>query len=230
MLESENINLTNQEQIRLENIINEIYYCTPTWELNGYRKIDLDDECEDGEFEDLSLEEKAIVYVHIYSSLNGAIEINKVIDIINKEHNIKLTNKEINTIVKDSEIISQKGKYLYMNELGEEYIEELINHKIMKEQHKIIDDIDKITEDFYKTADQLIEVCFKYNLGEEILDELLRIIHIGTFNKKILQEILKLENIKIKFKEQEKLLKELEKIQHNTRKWILNGYKESEII
>lgn len=184
---------------------------------------------EDGKFEDLSEKEKAEVYVHIYTKLNGAIEISKVIDIIEKEHNIKLTKEDITKIVKESEIISEKDIYLYMNELGEENIKNLIIAKTISNNYKIIDDIDVIIEDFFKTTDQLIEICFKYELNEEILAEIERLIHIGNFNSKMLKIILKLSGIEMSSKRQENLYKELDQVQQEARVWILNGYNKDEL-
>lgn len=229
LLELENIKLTKEQETNLKDIINEMYWCHPTWELNGYRKIDLENE-DEADFEELSKKEQIEIYIHIYTTLNGVIEIDKLVEIITKEHNIKPTKQEISKIIKQSETLSRTNQYIHLNELTTTAIQNLMKHKNKLKNYKIIDDINEITTDIFNMTNNLIEIGYKYNLTKEIINHIERIIKAGTLNQKAFQIIIKKECFEISSKQEQALFKELEHLQNQTRVWLLNGYKPEELI
>ena len=230
LLDEENINLTNRQEIWFDNLIDEIYWCAPSWELNGYCRIDLENnDLDEPSFEELSESDKADVYVNIYIALNGVMEIEKIISIIEYEHKIKLTNKELRQIVKKAEDLTITDKYIHTINLTEEDIEDLMECKDQVKTYRIIDDINKIAEDLLDTTSRLCFTCFEHNLDEEILEIFQALIVTGGVDKDIIKQIIKEEKIKLSSKKEESLIKELIDIQNNSRIWTLNGYKINEL-
>lgn len=64
----------------------------PNWFLNGYSKHEMF--CKDDfDMDELEEEEQMILYVLNYISINGIISIDKLLEILSKEHNFRVSKK-----------------------------------------------------------------------------------------------------------------------------------------
>lgn len=233
----EQIKLTKNKKAELDDLIADIYWNLPSWILNGYSESELSEESESDyfdyneeiDFDDLSKEEKIEVYITTYMTINGVMETDVMLELLEVEHNIKVTLSEIKEIIKEIDSIIIKGKYIQVEGLEKEYIEEIMKYKNMLGQYKVIDDIDKMIDEIDEVDDELDEVNIKYNLSENVIWTIKSVMNLGGLDKEVLKLILESENCKMSSPKQKDLLKDLEKILKKLRIWTLNGYRKDEL-
>lgn len=229
LLKSENITLSHKDKESLLELADEIYWYYPVWELNGHceAELSIDDES-DGSFDDLSPLEQIDAYINIYLTLNGIIEIDKLLEILTTNHNLNITRQELIKIASNIDELTLYNNYFCI-EGAEELIDEMMPIKRMLKQYKIVEDIDAEIDAIWSITDRVVDLGFKYELDEDLITGLEQVMRMGGINEEILQDILTEEGYTLSPKKQKELIKELSLIQKDVRIWELNGFKKSEL-
>lgn len=229
LLKTENISLNEKEKESLLELADEIYWYYPVWQLNGYCEAELSNDDElDSSFEDLSPLEQIDAYINIYLTINGIIEIDKLLEILTINHKLSITKQELIKIATNIEELTIYNNYFCI-EGAEELIDEMMPVKRMLNQYKIIEDIDKEFDAIWSITDKIIDLGFKYELDEDLTAGLEQVMRMGGVDEVILKDILEEEGYTLSTKKQKELLKELSIIQKDVRIWSLNGFKKSEL-
>lgn len=230
LLKEEKISLNEKEKEKLLEIADEIHWYFPSWELNGYAEAELDENnfSEDLTFEDLSPKDQIESYIHVYLTINGVIEIDKLLEILTTYHKYNITRTDLIKIASSTEEITIFNNYICIEGI-EEILDEIVPIKNILNKHKIVEDIDEMINEFFDITNRLIDLKFEYNLGEELVITLEQIMHMGEINNEVLSAFLEDEGYDLSPKKQKELLKKLLPIQKDVRVWTLNGFKKSEL-
>ena len=230
LLEIEKINLSEKDKLKLETLVDEMFWFYPSWELNGYSEVELSEYSEDEDipFDDLSPKEQTDAYINMYLSINGAMETDKLFEIITTNHNINITRREFLKIASESEDFTILDDHICF-EGTEDLIPEIMPIKNMLKEYKIIEDIDQLLEEQLEITDKTVELGIKYGLDEDLVSGIEQIMRMGGISEEIIISILKEDGYKLSTKKQKELVKELLDIQKDVRIWGLNGFKKSEL-
>ncbi|MCI6265612.1 MAG: SEC-C domain-containing protein [Erysipelotrichaceae bacterium] len=233
LLEKEKIELTVKEEIDLEDLMDEIFWYIPTWINNGYSYNQIsEDEYEDDEsldFNNLSDQEKLLIYIHSYLSINGVLEIELLRNVLKEEHHISVAEKEIKNYLKGEDDLIIKGEYVCIKGLETEEIEPLIKIKSMQSSYKIIEDMNKFLKETLEVEVEIEEILEDYDLEEETVDTIISLMRYGGITEELLSVILEEFQVKISEKKQKQLFKNLKNASKNLRIWGLNGYTRQEL-
>lgn len=235
VLDEFNINLNEDELDEFYEILDNPCHVLPSWSLNGYTPHELycneiEDDSEDN-FEDLSDEDKKEIYIVNYVTINGIIKIDKVVDLLTNNHNLKTNRKEVIKIVKENIFDDQIciiNDYICTTDFEKEDFEWLLSLK-KSDNYKVINDIDKLIDDMEENDVNFGIICDNYNIDENIKNELRIVMTAGILNEDLLYMILEKNRSSILLKKQNNLYKELKGVIKNTRMWMLNGYKPIEL-
>lgn len=226
ILEEKKINLGKDEE-KFYFILEKISHILPSWKLNGFSEHELfcidEDDFEDCcDFEDLSDDEKKEIYIMNYVEMNGIITIDKLIEILNNEHNLKTNKKDILKIAKENGFIIIEN-YVCIAKFKKEDFLGILSLKKLKE-YKIIDDVDELIEESESKQIELDSILEKYDLNESAVGEIISLIKLGIFNEDILMYSLENNKNPMPLKRQHALYKDLKNIINTTRNWISNGF------
>ncbi len=232
ILDDLKVNLSKEEKEKLEELMDEIYDSTPSWELNGYCGAELynNEDSTNEIFEQLPLEEQIQFLIHAYLEMNGVIEIEILRKILKEEHHLDFSRKKIIDYAHQIEGIKVTGKYLHVDGMQQEDIKNITQYKDQLDKYKVIDNIDEFLDEQNEIVDRIVDLGARYNVAEEAMDNINSFMYLGFFNDEILKEILSIFNVKMLPKQYKTFLKELIDIQKNMRLWSLNGYKKSELV
>ena len=168
-------------------------------------------------------------YIDIYVLINGVITIDKLLEILEKEHNILVNKEELEEIGKKLESITMCDTYLKLNSLSEEKVIELLEEKKGFSKYKIINNSIELLTNINNNLKNIKVICKKYKLPEILEAFLLSHTNETIITKTLLKEVLKIENVRLTEKEINRLYKELEKELDNSVLWAFNGYTKNEI-
>ena len=231
LLEAKNIDLKKDEE-EFYLTLEELAHILPSWKLNGFSEhelfcIDEDDLDDYPDFEEFPDEDKKEVYIINYVGINGIITIDKLLEILNNEHNLKTTKKDILKIAKKNEF-SIIENYVCVDNFGKEeflYILSLKKHK----EYKIVDDIYELLDEVEENQMELEDIFEEYNLNESTKEEIINLIRIGILSEEMLPIVLENNKNSMPLKKQHALYKDLKNIINTTRNWMLNGFTYEEI-
>ena len=236
LLSEEKIKLSKNKQEKLIDLTDNIYWNIPSWIFNGYceaelldDKIDLDNFDFNEEFADLSKEEQIEVYITTYMTINGVMETEVLLELLEVEHHIKLTISELKQVLKKLDGIIVKGKYLQIEGLEKEHIEEIMQYKNLLGQYKVIDNMEQMIKELDEVDEEFDEVGIEYNLPENVVWAIKSIMNLGGLEPEVLKVILEAENYKMSSQKQKQLLKDLQSPLKKLRIWTLNGYQKTEL-
>lgn len=230
LLFNEKITLSKSIEKKLNDLVEDIYWNLPSWILNGYSESELlEDEYDIEDFDNLNKEEKSKAYITTYMMINGVMETKIMLEILEVEHNIKITLAELKKIIEEIDFIAIKGKYIKIDGLETDVIEEIIKYKNILGKYKVIDNVEEILTEFDKIDAEIDKISTKYNLSEDTILSIKSIMNLGGIDSKILEIILEAEGCNISPKKQRELLKDLKRILKDLRLWALNGYKKNEL-
>lgn len=230
LLEIENIDLKKDEEefcLTLE----ELAHMLPSWKLNGFSEHELfcmDDDFEElPDFEEFSDEEKKEVYIINYVGINGIITIDKLLEILNNEHNLKTTKKDIIKIAKKNEL-SIIENYVCIDDFKKEDFLDILALKKHKE-YKIVDDVYELLDEVEENQMELECILEEYDLNESTKEEIINLIRMGMLSEDILPIVLECNKNPMPLKKQHALYKDLKRVINTTRNWMLNGFTYEEI-
>ena len=150
------------------------------------------------------------LYIDSYIIINGVIEIKKLLEILEEEHNITLSKEELEKHIDKLEFVDLCDTYIKLTCLSEEEANDLLNLKQIFSRYKIIDNRDEIIYQIQNNVQNLEDICRKYKLNREIELYILSKKHKLTIDKSFLKELLKLNNVSLTEKEINRLYKELD--------------------
>lgn len=242
VIKQANIKLTKKDKKNFFELLNEICFQIPSWTLNGYspmeQEIDLNDEYDDCYcdfcsehnhlFESLSKDEKIEAYINVYLIINGIIEIDKLVEIINNNHNLKVTKKELIKIANQIEETYIIDNYLSVGDFDEEMISYIKLLKLRNDYY-IIEDIDEVYEENIIMTSEIEELLTYYKLNDDVIGDIFMGLNTGTFSEEYLEFILRQNNFKMPLKKQKQLLDDMKPYIRDYRNWCLNGFKPSEL-
>ena len=228
--------LTKEDTTEILKYAKEMYDEFPVWELNGYSNyivtFSKDDLIDDDDFdfsESFSTKEQLDVYIHIYVMINGIIEINKLLEILNLHHDLKIRKKELVERISNMEELNLSDDYVSI--LSEDpFVSNLLTMKKTFKEYKIIEEVEKMLEEIYDNIKKIYEFSNRYDIPFEVMSEIEQMMRItGMPQIKLLEEILKSSGCKLPQKKFKKLYEELCVFQNELRLWSCNGFLKSEI-
>lgn len=112
ILDKYGIDISKENRDNLFEFLCETSHLTPSWKLNGYSAHELfcDEEDDKEDFNDeifdtFSDMEKAGLYISDYVLINGIISVNKLLEILTKEHNLSITKRDVINLVKNNPVV-----------------------------------------------------------------------------------------------------------------------------
>lgn len=158
---------------------------------------------------------KKRIYIVNYVGINGIINVDKLIEILNKEHNLKVTKKKLEKILKENDFPIVENYACYLD-FSKDDFKDILSIKRL-DKYKILEDIDEFIYELEENDDDLDAICEKYKLNEETKEELNFSMKIGMINEEILNNLLEDYKCHIPLKKQHQLYKELKKVSDKTR-------------
>ncbi len=227
VLEEYNVNLTEEELYDLYDTLEDICHMIPSWSLNGYAPHDFCSE-EDANlgFDDLSEEDKKELYIIGYITINGVIEIDKLVEILTNDHKLKTNKKEVIKIVKNNNIdneITIIDNYICYTDFSKEMLNWILSLKKF-DKYKIIDDMDELTDHININNRKTDIICEDYQVEEDTADEIKTMMLFGILTEETMSSAFENSKKPLSEKKQRALYKELKSTIRNTRMWILNGF------
>ena len=147
----------------------EVSHFMPNCFLNGYSKHEM--LCKDDfDMDELEEEEQMILYVLNYISINGIISIDKLLEILSKGQNFRVSKQKLKKLVKETGLPIIKNCVCCIDFEKEDF-DNIHSRKII-DKYKIIDDIKKFSDEFEKNNNKLVSIFENYKLDEECAEEL----------------------------------------------------------
>ena len=214
-----------QEQIDSFNyLLQETYDNTPSWELNGYypgeKEINLSKE----EVESL------LSYINMYMIMNGAIKVDKLLEILTNHHHFNLTREDLIEMSKIPGDIYITNNYFCSEGIEGEILKGLIKQKEKIRKYKIINDLEKFFEEHDIIENKLKKLINKYTDSKKTTNQIISLIVLGGINELTLTITLNSNKIDLPDNKVRRMLKDLETCQKNVRIWSLNGYTMNEVL
>ncbi len=238
LLKKFNMKLDNKDKEEILEFIWEVTYILPCWLLKGYSFSEIQDgskKCIDAIKKMVKEDEKNDFKSNLYNSvfayvtINGLIEVDKLIDIFKEHHNIVLEKELLLELIKLEDYIKEKDGYLYIIDDDKDMFNYLINEKKKVSSYKIIDDFREILNEFNGNCDKFDKLLLSYGIKGEACDVTRTFLLYDNLSKFSLVGILSSYNINLDSKKFSKLFNDIKVLRRNFRLWSLNGYKESEI-
>lgn len=187
-------------------------------DLDSEEELELNDMLEGFNYE-LTSED----YVMDYLSMNGIIEKNKLKEIILKNHNIDISQKEIEEITKKYDVCTIEDKYYSLIDEKTESLQ-LLSFKSINDDYKALTpDIHYLEEEFSNEIDFFVAENWKDENLQEVLSTFIWYTSkFGGFNKDAL-DMLK-EEYDLNNKDLKKIEEFAKKYKNVIAIWPLNGY------
>lgn len=218
-----NLKGTKQEIRKLNKLVQEIYENIPSWELNGYIPKDKEIKLTKKEIENL------LSYINMYMDMNGAIKIDKLLEILNKEHHFNINAYELIEISKIPSDIFIINNHFCVEGLDSHIVSELIDQKSRFPRYKVITNIDTFFEEYDINEIKLKKLINKYTDNLEVVNQVISLIRMAGINEYTLEMTLRSNKIILPDNKVARMLKDLENCQKNVRIWSLNGYTMNEL-
>lgn len=238
LTEEKTLKISKKEKKELIEFLDDIVDIIPIWALGGYSYLELEglEEERNNRIKKMSFKENVIdimenLYNHIlaYVTINGIIDIDDLVNILNEYHDFGVTKDFILEIIADDEDINIYKNYLNLIENDKEIINELLKVKKVNKEYKIIDDAEKTLDEFDEKYDELGSVLEDYNIDGDAKDTILSIMMIESVNEEMLAAILEYFQVKVNLKTVKTLLKKLNSLKKQMPSWQLNGFKPCEL-
>lgn len=241
ILEFREIKLSKKLKNKLYELIDDVFFVLPSWSTNGFSPIEmscylnsfLDDKYDDNfdkdlvdyydDFDILSTPEKLEVYINAYMQINGAIKLDKLVEIITVNHRLEVSHDDIVASIKSSNNIKILNDYVTLNEVNEEDLKLLLNAKKMN-RHYIIDNIDNHFNNVEELEENINNVIYCYKLNQDVLDGVMAVLNMGIFNEEMLNIILEDNGFSLLNKKVHQLYNDLKGYVNRYPVWYLNGF------
>ena len=162
-------------------------------------------------------------YLQAYVAINGIINLEVLVDVLNKHHNLNITKEELEKLAeKDYQL---KNDSVCLVEVNDEDFAMLTSKKEKHKDMYIIEDIDEVEKELEEYDNYLEKILKEYNLDVKIMTIFNTLMQNAVFMEDAVPYVLHQFNIKMPLKKQHKLYEDLRKSTKNRRLWYLNGFK-----
>lgn len=163
-------------------------------------------------------------YIMGYLRLNGVLEKTKLQQLLKENHNIDLSNKEIDKICKDGDIDIIDNKYYSI--IDEDMAKGIIQLKNDFSIYKKLDLLDsEMDDDFFDELDMFFEGIVDEEEKREALTSLIVILnHSACYSDDMLRDLLSDTNVSIKEKQIKELIDVIKKYKNDIAVWQYNGF------
>lgn len=224
VLHNINVKGSKEDVKKFNSLIEEVYYNTPSWELNGYFPEKMELNLGDEELRNL------LSYLNMYMIMNGAIEIDRLLEILTVNHNFNITKDELIEISKMDENVHIINNYFCAEGVDGNILKGLLDQKENLKKYKIIANLDNFFEEHDIMESKLKKLINKYTDKQEVVDQVISLIHIGGINEYTLNITLHSNKINLPENKETRMLKDLQNCQKNVRIWSLNGFTMDELL
>lgn len=173
--------------------------------------------------------EKLLSYINMYMIMNGAISIDKLLEILTKQHKFNITKDDLIEIFNISGDIFIINDYFCVEGLDSDILIELIEQKLKFPRYKIITNLDIFFEEHDTNEIKLTKLINKYTDKLEVVNQIISLIRMGGINSFTLEITLRSNKVILPDNKIARMLKDLENCQKNVRIWSLNGYTMNEL-
>lgn len=222
------IELDNIEKEKFNLVTYNMYNNTPMWNLNG--SFPKDKKIAELNFFHFSTIKQIRIFVDNYLEINGAMKITKLLDILNNNHNYKISKNELIDIIDNNPDIIIIDDYVANKTMTKDTLKQLMKEKDIVKDYKIIENLGEFCDNINEKVNELEEVCLKYKIKGDIVHTLNNYLVTYHLTEKILSSVLDDYNITLSKVKIKSLLSEIHEIEKNTNKWVLNGFTPNEKI
>lgn len=225
---SDNINIylkknhlkeSKYELEEFDELITNIYFDVPLWELNGYYQD-----------KELIEEEKRLArFINAYIKMNGVLEIDRLVDILNGYHNFEVYYDDIPNLLNRLDNVNIANNCIFLNYLSKDDRRILMKEKSKIKKYKLIDNIDDYFVDIVINNEKLNKLIEKYTYNKDIVNKIIKLIEMDNLNEYSLSTIFKVDEIYLEDNKMNRMLKDLNNFKKNYRLWNLNGFTLNEI-
>lgn len=205
---------------------NKIKFCIPTEMKEILRNTKKEN---NRYFEEADPAEITKAYVLSYLASNGIISKKVLKDLLKNEHDITISTKDLDNLVKlCNGMIYKKDYYTIIDTDDEEMVKELLKAKDEFGDYKIIDlmEEDNAEELMVDELEEYITNTLKLELSETdmLIFLVLFLVKHGIFHELSFKEMLKQEEIKLTKKAINKIIEIVNNYKDDINVWVFNGY------
>lgn len=214
------IRLTKKEEKEITQLLKETDNRFPTWKENGKIQayetyVDVDDMLTE--------------YIEAYILINGLMEIEKLQELLESYHNIKLSKEEIRFHALRINRVTITDNTIHIIDFPSDLLNKIKEEKEKTNKYKKIEDIGEMYRHLDEINENLEEIAHKYSVPREAIHNIITFMHIAGYNANLIEDVLNNHNIVLVDKAKKGLLTE---IRNNTMElpvWVLNGYSKKEM-
>lgn len=222
--DSKNLKGTKKEIKNFNRLLQEIYDNTPSWELNGYYPEEKEIKLSKKEIDSL------LSYINMYMLMNGAIKIDKLLEILTNDHHFDISKEdliEISQIPGDTYIINN---CFCVEGVDGDILKSLIEQKEKIGKYKVVNNLENFFEEHDLVENKLKKLINKYTDNKEVVKQVISLIVFGGINEFTLDVTLRSNKVELSDNKKVRMLKDLNNCQKNVRTWSLNGFTMNEIL
>ncbi len=238
----EEVKLSLNEREEILDILEEVTNILPTWLDGGFsffedidyqkeRQEKIENYCK-ARRRDLVMEmmDDLYRYILVYVTINGVIELDKLVEILQIDHGLDITRENILTIIKNDDYIKVVKNYLNIMDNDLDTIEELMKIKDNFSNYKIIEDAELALAEFDFHYEKIGTILKQYGIDGEACDTILSLLLIRELSQEELRMILGCFSISFSNKLVNDILKKLQKERREMPTWEKNGFKARELM
>ena len=126
--------------------------------MNKYKSFDFN-----------SVEGRKQCYIHMYLLINGVVEVDKLLYILETYHNLVVDKKELSSLIKDISDLELTGDFLHIKDMPFEVRREILKYKNVLGSYKILDDLDKVEDDYQSNYDKISSILSRFISSQDIV-------------------------------------------------------------
>ncbi len=180
-------------------------------------------------FDFTTIKGQQLCYIHMYLLINGVIEIDKLLEILETNHNFKISKEELLELVGELTDIKVMDNYICISGVVRDLAYQTIDYKNQIGNYKIIDKLEEIEKQYNKTILDIENACKEFFDDDTTLNILRSAMLLSGITSKILNITLKNQKIILSNYDRLQLLRKLEECQKSVRVWCYNGFTKDEL-
>lgn len=181
------------------------------------------------EFDFSTLEGQKLCYIHMYLLINGVIEIDKLLEILDANHSFKMDREELEVLIEELGDVQVRHDYLCIVGLERPLVYQTMKYKNLIGTYKIIDELEEIEKQYNKTILDIEMACNDYFDNIEVINLVRSVMLLSGITSKVLDVFLKEHKIILSNYDKRLLFRKLEGCQKNVRVWSYNGFTKEEL-
>ena len=163
-------------------------------------------------------------YIHMYLLINGVVEVDKLLYILETYHNLVVDKKELSSLIKDISDLELTGDFLHIKDMPFEVRREILKYKNVLGSYKILDDLDKVEDDYQSNYDKISSILSRFISSQDIVHSISFMILSYGVDKNAILSMFKEDGMIISNKDKIDMIRELKSLNDGLRLWIFNGF------